>query len=106
MRTKLSATNAYIIPTSSPLTSNSRKNSMPILLHQASGTWPCRSDVCDSRFGHVHHVHELDGKGVFDLRLAAILVGDDRLHLDLWPLIIKGFEDILVFLADIAASNL
>src|SRR5215216_2897477 len=106
MRTKLSATKAYIIPTSNPLTSNSRKNSIPILLKRASRACPHPSYVSESRFGHVHLFDQLDRQSVFDLDLAAILVGDDRLYLDLGPLIVEGCDDILVFLGDIAASHL
>src|SRR6266550_7638169 len=98
MRTKLSATNAYIIPTSNPLTSNSRKNSIPILLKRASSGCPRPSYVSESRFRHVHLFHQPDRKGVFDLDLATILVRDDRLYPDLGSLVVEGCDDILVFL--------
>src|SRR5262245_59668044 len=106
MRTKLSATNAYIIPTSNPLMSNSRKNSISTLLKRASRACPHPSYVSGSRFGHVHLVDRLDSQDVFDLGLPAILVGDDRLDLDLGPLIVEGCDDILILLGDIAASDL
>src|SRR5262245_57666807 len=105
MRTKLSATNAYIIPTSNPLTTNSRKNSTPILLNRTSRACLGLFYIRGSRFGQVHLFHGLDRKDVFDLCLPAILVGNDRLYPDLGLLVVKGCDDILVFLGDIAAPD-
>src|SRR6266508_5958509 len=91
MSTKPRATNAYIMPTSKPLTNSSSKNSMVAApLHR----------------GRAHVFHRPDRKGVFDLRPPAILIGDDGFYFHFRLVGIEGVDDVAVFLGDKASPHL